>query len=730
MNFLFRHKISALVVTVLAMLLFAPNKTVAQEDSLWANYDAKKGKNDSTELQALYDLSVPLRYTNPDTALPLINTGIELAKHIHNVHFLPMFHEIKADVYWHLSEFDSSIVEYKVSRKLYEESGRILFAGHNYADIGYVYMDKHDYKTALTYYHKALDIAEEQESEGLKIIALTYLGQIYHKRSEYEKALEVYEKALDYFLENPEGNERNISIMYSNVANLYMKLDKEESAVVYFNRGLKLAEKQNDEKNISNISLSLAELYYKNEDYKKAEIYYLDAIKGYEVLDSYFHMMEAYLSIADLYYITNQFDKAYEFYKKTYDISLKTDDVSKQSLADKGLAMYYEHKQDYSKALSYYKSYMELNDSIQKLESENQMNELLTKYETEQKELEIANLEKEKAMDEAEIAKERSKLVEQQAKSEQEKIFRYALLIGIILLLAIVGYVWYAYNQKSKANLIISEQKALVEEQKKQVEIQKEEIEDAHKEIKDSINYAKRIQTAILPPIQTVNEYLRDSFILYLPKDIVAGDFYWLEHKGENVFFAAADCTGHGVPGAMVSVICNNALNRSVREFGLEKPGEILDKTRDFVQMEFSKSEEAVSDGMDIALCGITQSEEVNKITFAGANNPMWIVRNGEVIVVPADKQPVGKFENSKPYTTHEIDLKKGDSIYIFSDGYQDQFGGEKGKKFKSSNFKKLLIEINSLSMTEQRDILEKRYIEWRGDIEQIDDVCVIGFRI
>lgn len=725
MYFPYRHKISAFIATVLifVLFLFLPHIVNGQIDSLWANYKAKKGRNDSIELQALYDVAVTQRYSNPDTALVLINRGVNLAKGIHSDYFLPMFTEIKGDVYWHLTEFDSSIIEYKSSRKLYEESGRILLAGHNYADIGYVYMDKHDYKTALSYYYKALDIAEKENNEGLKIVALTYIAQIYHMRSEYEKALETYEKALDYFLENPQGNERNILIMYSNVANLYVKLDMQDSAIVYFNNGLEIAESKNDEKNISNISLSLAELYYRNDDYKKAESYYLDAIKGYEDLDSYFHLLEAYLSIADLYYITNQFEKAHEFYKKTYDISLKTNDVSKLSLADKGLAMYYEHQKDYSKALSYYKSFMALNDSVQKLESEEQMNELLTKYETEQKELAIANLEKEKAMDEAQIAREHSKLVEQEAKSEQEKVFRYALLIGIILLLVIVGYVWYAYSQKAKANILISEQKELVEEQKILVE-------EKNKEITDSINYAKRIQTAILPPFQTVKEYLKDSFILYMPKDIVAGDFYWLEHNGENVFFAAADCTGHGVPGAMVSVICNNALNRSVREFGLEKPGEILDKTRDFVQLEFSKREEDVHDGMDIALCGITHSDEIKKITYAGANNPMWIVRNSEVIEIPADRQPVGKYDNSKPYTTHEVELEKGDSIYIFSDGYQDQFGGEKGKKFKSSNFKKLLIEINSLTMDEQSKVLEKKYAEWRGDIEQIDDVCVIGFRV
>jgi len=251
-------------------------------------------------------------------------------------------------------------------------------------------------------------------------------------------------------------------------------------------------------------------------------------------------------------------------------------------------------------------------------------------------------------------------------------------------------------------------------------------LEEQHKEITDSINYAKRIQSAILPPNKIVKEYLQDSFILYKPKDVVAGDFYWMEHSDGKVFFAAADCTGHGVPGAMVSVVCNNALNRSVREYGMNTPGDILDKTKELVIKEFEKSEDEVKDGMDIALCCL----EGNKLTYSGAHNPLWIIRDQEIIEIKADKQPIGKFEFEKPFTTHEMDLIKGDSLYIFSDGYPDQFGGEKGKKFKTGNLKKLLLDIQNHPMEKQRELLNDEFERWRGSIEQIDDVCIIGVRI
>lgn len=265
-----------------------------------------------------------------------------------------------------------------------------------------------------------------------------------------------------------------------------------------------------------------------------------------------------------------------------------------------------------------------------------------------------------------------------------------------------------------------------VHERTKELVHQKEIVEEKNTEILDSINYARRIQSAILPPTKIVKEYLKNSFILYKPKDVVAGDFYWMEHTNGKVLFAAADCTGHGVPGAMVSVVCNNALNRSVREYGLTDPGEILGKTREIVIDEFDQSEEDVKDGMDIALCSL----EGNILKYSGAHNPLWIIRNGEIIETKADKEPIGKFDKQSPYTTHTFELQKGDSVYIFSDGYPDQFGGERGKKYKSGNFKKLLLSIQEHSMERQRELLDEEFENWRGKIEQIDDVCVIGVRI
>ena len=303
------------------------------------------------------------------------------------------------------------------------------------------------------------------------------------------------------------------------------------------------------------------------------------------------------------------------------------------------------------------------------------------------------------------------------------------LMYGMFFIVFVSLIVVNAYRQKMKANKLLANQKEEIEAQKALVDLKNEEIID-------SINYAKRIQTAILPSNKIVKSALPDAFVLYLPKDIVAGDFYWMEKTEDIILFAAADCTGHGVPGAMVSVVCNNALNRSVREFGIKDPGKILDKTREIVISEFEKSEDDVKDGMDIALCSLEKTssaaEKPVMLKYAGAHNPLWIIRKDatEVEEIKANKQPIGKFDHPEPFTTHEVELNSGDCFYIFSDGFADQFGGEKGKKFKAANFKRLLLSVADKDIQQQKELIDKAFEDWKGPLEQLDDVCIIGVRV
>ena len=284
-------------------------------------------------------------------------------------------------------------------------------------------------------------------------------------------------------------------------------------------------------------------------------------------------------------------------------------------------------------------------------------------------------------------------------------------------------------------NAKLWEQSKAIHDEKERINKLRLEIEAKHKEITDSIVYAERLQKAILPQDKVINSALDEWFVLYKPKDIVSGDFYWFQEKNGRSIFAAADCTGHGVPGAMVSVICNNGLNRSVKEFNLEDPGLILDKTRDIVIEEFEKSHEEVKDGMDIALVSLNNQADSSgskDLMYAGAHNPLWIIRKGsdEMEEIKADKQPVGKHINASNFTSHSVVINKGDTVYLFSDGYVDQFGGDKGKKFKSSNFRTLILSIQDQPLAKQKEIIYKTFEDWKGGLEQLDDVCVFAFRV
>lgn len=306
-------------------------------------------------------------------------------------------------------------------------------------------------------------------------------------------------------------------------------------------------------------------------------------------------------------------------------------------------------------------------------------------------------------------------------------IYLFLIVCGIWMLIR-----WRTQRLKRSQILLEREiEKATQEivQQKIYADEQREKIAESQKLILESIEYAKRIQTAILPPQKLVRSYLPESFIIYQPKDIVAGDFYWMEtlrYKNDDwIAFAAADCTGHGVPGALMSVLCHNGLNRSVKENGLFYPNEILNKTREIVINELGDDDNVINDGMDISLCVLKQ----NILYWSGANNPLWIIRNQEVIEYKGDKQPVGRFHQPFPFSLTEIVLEKNDLIFIATDGFVDQFGGPYGKKFKSLALKQLLIENYRKDIQEIRQVLMRSFEIWKGNTEQVDDVCLIGLK-
>jgi len=615
-------------------------------------------------------------------------------------------------MYKHQGITDKAIDNYFIGLKLSEISNDDLTTANITNNLGSSFLQQGETENAIIYFDKALRLYKKSNDlEGVGIIC-NNLGDIFQKEKEYEKALNFHTQSLSVW------SKLNIPLY---------------KATSYNNIGVILEYKKQPKQALAN---------YKNSE------------KIFTVLNDSINLAWTYNLIGRLYLESSKNDSAKFYLTKSYFISSKLNILDTKSNSSKNLYHVYSRLKNYKKAFKYYKTYIKISDSLKNESAQKAIIQQQAKYE----------YEKQKTIDDAEHEKQIA--IEQEA-AEKQTILTYATagglgLVGIFLLI-----VFNRLKVTRKQKNIIEEQKLEVEQQKEEVELAHSELEEKNKEITDSIQYAKRIQNAILPPTKVVKEYLTESFIYYKPKDIVAGDFYWMESvsssrhsaldaespnkneiagqpfdsaqgdKGNDVvLFAAADCTGHGVPGAMVSVICNNGLNRSVREYGLTDPGEILNKTREIVVQEFEKSEEEVKDGMDIALCSLQLNppfegrERGMTLKYAGAHNPLWIIRGGELLETKANKQPIGKFDNPEPYTTHTIELQKGDSIYIFSDGYADQFGGKKGKKLKTTNFKKLLLSIQNETMEKQKQLIDEAFEDWKGDLEQLDDVCVIGVKI
>jgi len=291
----------------------------------------------------------------------------------------------------------------------------------------------------------------------------------------------------------------------------------------------------------------------------------------------------------------------------------------------------------------------------------------------------------------------------------------YFLVTGLVIVIALIALKLLRTNRKNN----------------KILKAQKEIIEEKNKDITDSINYAKRLQTAILPPKDFVKSVLPEHFIIYQPKDIVSGDFYWVSHHESKIMIAAIDCTGHGVPGALLSIVGHNAINQTVNESGILQPSKVLDSMNTLIKKVLHQDKGSdIRDGMDMALC--TFDKTTNTLEYAGANNPVFILSDGKLNIIKGSKLTVGSMEEEKvePPVNHSIQLKKGDCFYIFSDGYVDQFGGKDNKKFKTSKFQELLISINNQSMPEQEKSISKAFKDWKGNNEQVDDVLIIGIRV
>jgi serine phosphatase RsbU (regulator of sigma subunit) len=549
--------------------------------------------------------------------------------------------------------------------------------------LGLSYQNLKKYDEALKYYFEALAI-QEKVAGGKKILANLYnnIAIIYKFKNDPNLSLDYNFKALK--IREDAGDKRGVSYSYNNIGVIYEDLKMPKKALEYHYKSLEMKKANKDLKGMASSHINIASNLRKSGKNAEAEQNIVAAIKYAEQIGAKDFMLDAYEEAANIYKAMGKFESSTTFLSK----------------------------------------FVELKDSLFTEKNNKLVEELKVKYESEKKEGEI------------ELLKQNKKLSDDQL-AESNKRNTLLILLGLALAaMAVFAYSRYRIKQRTNeklevANTQLQHLNELVNNRKLEIEKQSKEIQLKNKDITDSIIYAKRIQSAIMPPLNELYQTFPNSFVYYSPRDIVSGDFYWYSSSGETMLIACADCTGHGVPGAFMSMICVQILNLVVKNSNVTAPEQALQLLDYGVRKALRQSgaDNDTTDGMDVALCAIHL--EKGLIQYSGAYRPLYIIRDNNLLEFTANKFSIGGHKQiEKKFTGHEIKFLKGDKVYMFTDGYADQFGGPDGKKYKIKNFKKMLSSISHLPMAEQNKKIEAELKNWKGEHEQLDDILVIGFEV
>ncbi len=649
--------------------------------------------------------------------------ALELAKELNQKENLAEAYNLVGSVYYYQGKLEKALENWQERLKIYQELGQKEQIALARNSIGVVYKNMNKYDKAIAQYQKAAKIQDEIGNKKGRAQAFANIGNIYFFFGEnYDKALEYYDRSLK--LSEEIQDSATIANLLNSIGNIYNQRKEYQKARDYFQRSLSINKKIGKKSGIATAQNNLGRNLAFLEKYPEALEYCKKAVESWKAIGNDRGIALALMDVGFVYSRWGIFDKALQYYFRSLRLAKELNMRSEIVDYYKEISNIYEKMGNTSKALDYYKLHSELKDSIFNEKTQKQIAELETKFKTQEKE--------------KEIAQKKSELLKKEAELLRSKILRNSLFAGLILLVLLAFWLFNRFMIKKKANDLLEARNEEILKQKEEIETQRDEIERQRdvvmaqkKEITDSIMYARRIQSAVLPPEEQIEALLDDYFILFRPRDIVSGDFYWLTEKEGKTIVVAADCTGHGVPGAFMSMLGITFLNEILTQVKSLKANEILNELREHVKTSLRQTgkQGEAKDGMDLALCIIDKENQT--MQYAGAYNPLYLVRNNEITRYKADRMPIGIYLREKEtFTNNEIKIQKGDRFYIFSDGYVDQFGGENDDKFSSKRFKKMLLDVHQKPMPEQREILNNTIEKWMENTKQIDDMIVIGVKI
>ncbi len=586
-------------------------------------------------------------------------------------------------------------------------------------NIGVVYRRLDDYSSAVNYHLKALRYGEQFNDHRSTMYARNSLGNVFALMKQYEQAMEYFNQALEQAKQRK--NLRSLAINYNNIGELLETKGELEKALNYYFKSLEYNEEIESKRGIAISYDCIGSVYVKIQKYEQAIDYFKKAMQIDQTLGDDFYVALSSINIGQAYMKLNRIAEASNYLNNALEIAREIGAKSTSRDAHKHLSTLYEQS-NLTKALKHYKAYTTYKDSILNEKNSQNISKLQTLYETEKQRKEIALLEQEK--------KQREKA------NKRKTIFLIVLAIAFGFLAILAFALFRANIIKRKNNKVLEKQAIVIRDKNNELQLQKRKLEQTNNKITDSLLYAQKIQQALLPRKKLLQNLFDDFFILYHPLSVVSGDFYWAGEFEDKIIFTVADCTGHGVPGAMMSMLGNSYLNETIRNPEVRHASQILNEMRSMIIS--SLHQEGLpgesKDGLEMSLCIF--DKKTNMLEFAGAHISIYIAKyNSEsqskykLIELKGNRMPVGYYRKMSPFTDQTIKIEPDDIIYMFTDGYVDQFGGKKGQKFQSKVFRKVLNDNVHKPLNEQKILIEKTFMAWKKDYEQIDDVLVMGVK-
>jgi serine phosphatase RsbU (regulator of sigma subunit)/Tfp pilus assembly protein PilF len=628
------------------------------------------------------------------------------------------------------SRYSESLVFHKEALRLASQLEEKKWIARTLNNIGVVYRRLDDHSKAAEFHLRALKIAEEIRDTFSISVSENSLGNIYSLNGRYDQALLYFNKALQ--LSKAQKNPIGQAINYNNIGEVYEFSGDYDKAKEFYSKSLEINKQVKSEKGIAICINALGKILLYTGYPKTAYKYFSEAsIIDKKIGDKKF-IADSYINLGRALVVLKRYDEAKQCLYQGIKIAQEIKSKVHFQLANEELSKIYANLNDFKASLTYFKNSTLYKDSVLNEKNARHLATIQTIYETEKKEKEN------------QILRQKQELSDKENK--RKNYFIYSLILGLFLSMVLIIVVYLALLTKRRANRLLSEQKdeiesqsLKIEQQRKNIEVKNRNLEEAYQiienyigKITDSIRYAEQIQKSILPDMDRLELIFRETFTFYKPKDIVSGDFYWYTVRGDMIYIALADCTGHGVPGAFMSIIGTDLLNQIVIQQACEEPDKILSFLNKELREKLRKGKEELilKDSMDVALCIINKN--TREIRYSGALIPLFILSDGEVTEIKPNYTSLGTSHSlfNREFRVHTFILKPNSWIYLTTDGYIDQFGGENHKKFMRTRFVEFLVKINHLPARVQQEEIEKQFDSWMGENEQLDDVLVWGINI